>query len=426
MAGMRKASFRTAVRVSVGVALFSLFFSACKPTLDIRDIVSNRANPPVPGEWTGAKAILSGAKYAASLAVNADALYVLYYDSTAQKLRIIKSGDMGSTWGTPFTVDNTTGIYSTSNNLIVDGSNLYASYQRSDTVYFIQLTDTGTTFTTSNAQSISNHLSAYPYGYENTLICDTARVYIFYSAAGDPAYSYATKGSSMSFSTPVYIDSALVNSGTNRKEISVCLDTAGNLNVSYFDTLGNPTYLKQATFAYNAALPMTVNFVLAGSPTAVNLSGDFASITALNANFRFISYYDNVNHNLSCYQRYSFTYQPMMIGYVTKTAIVDSSSADIGRNTKIFYSPADGSISICYYDYTNKQLKWARATRRPNTPPTVPPDYPFATQVIDSVGGTNFDLSIGGDGTRMYVLYYDSSSGGSLMLAKSPDGGATW
>ena len=83
--------------------------------------------------------------------------------------------------------------------------------------------------------------------------------------------------------------------------------------------------------------------------------------------------------------------------------------------------------SIAYYDYANKQLKYARGVKIPWNPnPDTPPYYSFTTSVLDTVGGTNFDCSLASDGTTLYIVYYDSAQRWSAEAGQVADGGVTW
>jgi hypothetical protein len=410
-------------RVSLLVVVFALTLSGCEDLL-VKQEVAQRIQDYE--DWLafayGQKTILSGPCYAASLGVNGSKLYVLYFDLDAQRIRIIKSADGGANWGSPFNVDNTNGIYSTSNNLVVDGSDIYVTYQRSDTVYFRQVTDTGSSFSLSNLATIST-LSGYPYGYENSIACDSSNVYVLYTAGAGPAYSFAAKGASMSFSAPVFIDSDLTQYSGNRKRISTYIDSGGELNACYFDDVNDQ--LKIANFACNDTLPMTV------SP--INVSGSYITAAGYpscyvwSGSLRFVAYYNTSAQNLSCYERFTYRYYPLMLGYVTKTEVIDSSSGNVGKFCKLAYNSSNYDLYIAYYDTTNKLLKFARGEKSPHdNVSSVPPYYTFTTATIDSVGGTNFDCSLAADGITVYIVYYDSSGEGALRIAKSRDGGKSW
>jgi hypothetical protein len=422
MAGLRHTR-RTASVILVAAAA-ALLLSGCMAPLNILAELTDRlarANFDY-----GTKTVATGANYAASLAVNGDNLYLLYYDSALQKLRIMKSPDKGKTWNTPFTVDNTTGNYATSNSLVVDGSNLYIVYQRSDSVYFIQLTDTGSSFTTSNAQVIST-LAAYPYGYEASIAHDTANVYIVFSEGGAIAYTYTPKAASMNFPDPVCVDSNLplppANAG-NRKLTSTYIDPDGYVNIAYFDDYNG--YLKLAHFLPADALPYAVPSIsyLPG-PTYVTAAA-YPSIATVYGNLRLISYYDTTNKTLNFLEKFSYGKPPSMVLYFTNVMRVeDNTSSDVGRFSKMLYQ--NTTAYIAYYDYANKQVKFARGVKIPwNPSPDTAPYYSFTKSIIDTVGGTHFDCSLASDGETLYILYYDSNSGGALRLAKSIDGGATW
>jgi hypothetical protein len=430
MAGLRMRRRVSGSAAAIAVFAAVLVFSGCMAPLgilaDLTDRVA-RANFDY-----GTRTVATGANYAASLAVNGDSLYLLYYDSALQKLRIVKSPDKGKTWNAPFTVDNTTTNYGTSNNLVVDGSNVYIVYQRSgdghDSIYFLQLADAGNSFTPSNFQRISTY-SAYQEGYENSIACDASNVYIVFSEGGAVAYTYAAKGASMNFPDPVCVDSALDTPESSncggRKLTSTVIDVNnGNVNICYFDDVNN--LLKMASFAPSAALPIAVlPITYLPGPTSVPAAG-YPSIATVYGNLRLISYYDTTNRTLNFLEKLSYGKPPLMMLYFSNVMRVeDSTSADVGRATQSLF--LSNTVHIAYYDNVNKQIKYARGVKIPwNPSPDTPPYYSFTKSVIDTVGGANIRCSLASDGTTLYIAYYDSAAGGELKLAKSMNGGVSW
>jgi hypothetical protein len=404
-----------------------LLAMACSEVLDLKTFVKEQvviANQ----EWRGTKAIVTGPAYAAAIGINGDNLYVLYYDSTAQRLKITKSADRGVTWTSPFIVDNTVGNYSTSNNLVIDGTEIYVSYQRLDSVYFIQLTDQGSTFAKSNGTNISTMLAGYPYGYENAVACDTQYVYVIYSAGSDPAFSKALKGSTLSFSTPKYIDSALQTNSGNRKHLSAYIDASGNVNACYYDATTGSEGLKNASFAPTDTLPISVNRINAGTISTPAYIVTDAGSTGIAGGPTFISYYDTAAKALKMYERFTYTYPPLMLGTVNTAATVDNLSSDVGQYSRTIYLGTSATPYTLYYDKANTQVKFAKGTKYPNNPPSVPPSYSYSSVVVGQVGGANMDCSLAYDQATgiFYAVFFDSSGSGALMFAKSMDGGVTW
>jgi hypothetical protein len=363
-------------------------------------------------EWRGIKTVVSGAAYEARVAYSGSNVYVLYFDYPTRKLMLVKSPDKGASWLSPFVVDGTQSYYDASNNLVVDGNVLYLSYYRGDQVYFIQVTDNGATFSSSNGKKVST-IAGYPYGYENSIAVDTQYVYIIYSAGGNPAFTYAAKGSS-SFSAPVYIDSALSTDGTggNRKQSSTFIDSDGYINASYFDDVNKQ--LKCATFTTATSFPMTVSGIL----TSTISSAQEPSAASKNL----ISFYNPTSMLYTLYEHYTYSTPPLLILYhVFNTVTIDSSSADVGQSSTLIL---EGSVLYStYYDATNKSLKFAKGTRAAGHN-----DYAFASSSIASVGGTHFGAHFASDASTgsLYVVYYDSAGSGALKLAKSLDAGVNW
>lgn len=417
---------RRAAVLAAALALTALFLSGCMQPLGLLNVIDDRM-ARADFEY-GVKTVSASASYAASLGVNGDTLYVLYFDSVARKLFLVKSPDKGKTWNAPYTVDNTTDWYNVSNNLAVDGTTLYLCYQRSDKVYFVQLTDTGSTFTASNFQTIST-FAAYPFGYENSIACDASNVYIVFSEGGAVAFTYAAKAGSINFPDPVCVDS---NNGIppdedgNRKRTSLFIDADGYVNVVFFDDFDN--YLRHARFLPTDSLPYDVP-ELTYLPGPANVtSANYPSIGSIQGSLRLISYYDDATKTLNWLEKFSYGKPPlMMLFYTNVMRVVDDSSSDVGRFCKSLF--VNNTAFIAYYDYANKQVKLARGVKIPwNPDPDTPPYYSFTTASVDTVGGANFDLSLGAsaDGQTLYILYYDSSGSGALKLAKSIDGGLSW
>jgi hypothetical protein len=412
-----------------------LFFAAavaaalagCTATLDIRNQVALQVNPPAPPaptEWTGVKTIVSTPASAAAVAVNGDIVYVLYYDNGAGKLKIIKSSDRAVTWGSPFTVDNTSGVYSRGNSMAVDANNLYIVYNRGPSAeYFIQLTDTGSTFVTSNGQKISN-IPAYANGYENSICYDTGNVYIVYAAGGGPAFTYSPKGASMSFpvsgTNNVLIDTALGYNDGNSKLSSCFVDSTGNVDVSYFDDFSAQTGLKLASITPGSALPMAVSPIQVLGPAYIP-AADYPSIGYFGGQWHFVSYYDSANRNLSCWE--GFTYSTLLLHIVNVSVVVDNSSTNTGLYSKCLY--IGSRVNIAYYDATNKAVRFAKGVMNGTTH-----QLDYTTSTVGRVGGTSMGISFAANGDALYIVYPDltiaGGLAGGLKIAKSLNGGVSW
>jgi hypothetical protein len=424
MAGLRNQRASGALVAAVLAAVAVLLISGCMAPLDMLGSINERIERA--NFEYGTKTVASGANYAAALGVNGDTLYLLYFDYAARKLCLMKSPDTGKTWGAPYIVDNTTDYYSTSNNLAVDGANIYVVYQRSDKVYFVQVTDGGPSFSSSNFQTIST-LAAYPYGYESSIACDMSNVYILFSEGGSVAYTYAAKAASMNFPDPVLLDSNWPAPDVgNRKRTSLYLDPDGYMNVCYFDDYNSTNRLKLAHFLPADSLPYAVPAIFYTPGTTYITAADYPSIGSVWGSLRLICYYDTMNKTLNFLEKFSYGKPPLLMLYYTNVMrVVDDTSSDVGRHCKMLY--LNNVVYIAYYDYANKQLKFARGVKIPwNPDPDTPPYYSFTKSVIDTVGGVNFECSLASDGEILYIAYYDSSGTGALKLAKSTDGGVTW
>jgi len=409
------------VIMAAAAALAVSLAVGCQESLAIKEYIQKKV-AELSSEWHGIKTVVAGQCYAAKVACNGDIVYVLYYDSATQRLMIVKSPDRGSTWNNPFIVDSTPAYYTSSNNIAVDASNLYISYYEDNTVHFIQLTDTGATFSASNARTVSDAYSAYPYGYENALAYDAQYVYVAYCAGGCPSFRYAEKSSAMSFSAPVCIDSALnppEGSFGNRKPLSMIVNSDG-INVAYFDDYYNSHEgrLKCAVFSIGDSLPKTVSTpalgLVPGSPYITPAYRPSA------ASRDFISFYDNDEDSLKLYEHYTYP-DGMMLMHRYNVITIDSSSSDVGEISSLML--LGETLYVAYYDDANSAVKFGIGNQA-----SASVDYAFENAVVDTVGGSQFDLSLAADQSSdtFYLVYYDSSGGGALKLAKSLDGGDTW
>jgi len=422
MAGLKKAGesgkrhFNLAFAAVVSLLFAASLLVACTDILDLKKRVIEEV-----GQHN--RIILDHEASTPAIAVSGSNVYVLYFDVVARNLMLLKSPDKGATWNDPYPVDSVSAYYSTSNNLAVDGNNVYVAYQRGDTVYFVELVDSGSSFTSAHATAISKMYASYPYGYECSVAFDMTNVYVVYSAGGAPAFSYADKDN-FSFSTPVLIDSALGTNSGNRKPTSLYMDASGNIAVCYYDDTSGSQGLKVASFAYTDSLPKTVNRVTNNAVSEYGIGAQGGSM-GVGAKPCFVAYFDTAASCLRMYEYFSYTYPPLMIGNLRTFVTVDSTSADVGRSPHCIYSGT--TVYVLYCDKTNGKVKFAVGTKNPNNPPTVPPDYSYALYEVGNGGGKDLDCSLAYDsaGNILYACYYDATRSG-LMVARSMDGGATW
>lgn len=389
--------------------------AGCRQSLAVKDLivkaVETAEHPP---EWHGVKTIIGKDVSAAKVCCNGDNVYVAYYDNG--KLMLIKSSDRGATWGTPYTVDGSTSS-GRHISVAVDGANIYIVYQTYSSNYedyFVQVTDGGSTFSTLNPQKISTLGSNG--GYESSIAYDALNIYVAYSVNGSPAYTYAAKGSTITFGIPQYIDSSLPPAGTGTlMPLSILKDSySGNIIATYFDNYNSPHALKFVYFSPTAyPLSATIESPPPSSPITSAAAPCLAACTL--GQKHLISFYDPSAKNYKLYEFNTYAH-----GSLEDVATIDASSLNVGISGVTMYN---GNLYTAYYDATNSNLKFAIGTQ---SDPSV--DYAFTSKAIASAGSGDTDFScsfVSDQNTNFYVVFYDSAAT-ALKIAKSIDTGATW
>jgi hypothetical protein len=96
------------------------------------------------------------------------------------------------------------------------------------------------------------------------------------------------------------------------------------------------------------------------------------------------------------------------------SAYVDSTN-DVGNYSSI---SIDGNkIYISYYDATSGNLKFAKSTDSGSSWPII--------RTVDSTGDVGKNTSIAVQGDKVYIIYYDANNK-AVKFAKSVDGGNSW
>jgi hypothetical protein len=242
-------------------------------------------------------------------------------------------------------------------------------------------------------------------------------VYVVYAAAYGPVFTYAAKAATMTFSTPVYIDST-IPAQTTLTGVSMLLDSGGNIDAAYVDNSSGTSKLKCAIFAPTASLPISVSGI-GTIPSGLITSPSYPSA----ANQYLISYY-NTYPTPKIYELYErYTWSDINLHIVSTVTTIDSSSSDVGLGGVLLLQ--GNTLYSTYYDTANSVLKFAVGNRVPLNNQT---GYSFTTSTITTAGSSNFCCRLISDQSTntFYVIFSDSSGSGALKLAKSLDLGATW
>jgi hypothetical protein len=165
---------------------------------------------------------------------------------------------------------------------------------------------------------------------------------------------------------------------------SISVDVAGRPHITYTD--GNVIYTRNTGFLWQAEPSLGVG----GYPTiAVEKFG--------NQGWPYLAFYDTANQDLY-YNRRDGT------GWLTPSAVVDSSSNDVGKYASIAIKQlgSEVTVHVAYFDETDDQLKYARIGH----------DYPLAgsvqIEVVDTVGAVGSYPSIALDSNNVpHITYYD-------------------
>jgi hypothetical protein len=183
------------------------------------------------------------------------------------------------------------------------------------------------------------------------------------------------------------------------KYTSLTVNAANIPYISYYDETNGDLKLKYQTPFHIWAPSVTVD---AGGPLNEDV-GWYTSIALDNLGNPHISYYDYTNGDLK-YAFWEGSVFPAAGGAWNISTLQDV--GDVGRFTSLEIYQADNSRHLCYYDYTNKDLMYARFS-----------GGIWEFQTVDNLGDVglycSIDLTILG---QPAISYYDNSRG-DLKLA---------
>jgi hypothetical protein len=319
--------------------------------------------------------------------------------NNTQTLKYIRASDAdGTSWGASTTVDNTTWSGTNATLQIANGNPAIVHYNSfNGNIVFIRGADAdGSTW---NARVIAKAFSYAPVFFcvvnNNPAICfwDNTNTGLGYFRAND--VNGATWGSSVTFTV-----AGNVGQYTSLQVVN------GYPAMSYYDlTNGDLKYIRSATTSgssWNTAVTVV----------STNNIGQYTSLCVVNSNPA-ISYYDVTNGDLY-YVRASD-----VSGTAWNAPIkVDGVSSDVGGYTSL--QVINGNPAISYYDVTNGDLYYARATDASGTT--------WGTPV--KVDGVSTNV---GQYTSLAVVngipaisYYDVTNGDLYYVQASNADGSTW
>ena len=304
--------------------------------------------------------------HTAIAATDINTVFIAYYDADNADLKFTKTANAGLDWSTPVTIDSTGDVGQYASIAAVSANTLYVSYydaSNSD-LKFAKSSDGGSTWTM-----------------------------------------------------------VTVDSGGNVGQYShLAAVDANTIFISYYDATNGD--LKLARTTNGGAAPGDWSAITVDSASDV---GRYTSISALNANRVYVSYYDVTNGNLKAARTTNGGAAP---GDWT-TVTVDSSANDVGQYTSIAAvydtTPNDDAnggdtVFISYYDATNKDLKFARTPSGGDAPGE------WTISTIDSADDVGQYTSLyAKEMSTVTIAYYDATPNQiRLKSITSTNGGASF
>lgn len=223
------------------------------------------------------------------------------------------------------------------------------------------------------------------------------------------AYYDQTKGNLYyaSWNGQAWIQTKIDQARDVGRYVSLAIDSASIPHISYYDaTRGDLLY---ASYSIQASSWMTTTV------DGLETTGQFTSITVNPANVPFISYYDYSGGSLNmAFQSPTKTWVISPIDNVGRTDLLD-----VGISSSIALDSA-GRPHISYYDILNKDLKYAYWDG------VWPSAGSWNVSVLDSVGdvGLYSSLAIDPATNTRHLCYYDFTNG-NLKYAQKV-GAANW
>lgn len=335
-----------------------------------------------------------------SLAVNdAGVPFISYLDASSGALKFART--YGLSWSKRTLVSSPfSGLYS-SIDLAGPGSPRIAYYQQENgDAYYAQWLSTYWSFSPiQRTYDVGQHISLDidSVGIPHISLYDVTNRDLVYASWNVTTSKWYTQTVDFENTVGWYTDIAVNTS--NEPFISYYDPTNGSLKVAY----RAPVTL---TWIRN-----TVDNIGQLQQTGV---GAYSSIAIDNLGRPHISYYDITNHVL----KYAY-WDGVWGGAGTWNISVVDPASDVGRFSSLVINPADNTRHICYYDYTNGNLKYARWEGA----------GPWERQVVDGAVGfdgdavdegdvglfCSIDLNAAGEPT---ISYYDNSHG-DLKVAMS-------
>lgn len=320
-------------------------------------------------------------------AVDANTLFISYYDSANGDLKLAKTTDGGTSWATSI-IESTGDVGQFSSLFALDANTVFVSYYDATAgnlnLRFAVSTNGGSSWTPSNVDTVGD------VGQHTSIgAADANTIYISYYDVtnGDLKAAKSTDGG---VSWTLY----KVDPTNNRGQFtSLQVLDANTAYMSYYDVTGGDARFAKTT---NGGSSWS-NFAVTTSPNDV---GRYTSIAAPTANTIFVSMYHVTNGDLRVNNSTD--------GGSTWAGTNVDTTGDVGLFTSIKFRDVN-SIYATYYDATNGNLKMATTTNSGSS---------FTMQTLESTNDIGQYTSLAHlSVTEQFISYYDVTNG-DLRFAK--------
>lgn len=324
---------------------------------------------------------------------------ISYYDATNQHLKYIQATDAeGIGWNLPQTVDGSSSVGSFTSLQIVNGMPAIA-YNGGATTKFIRAGDIDGT-----AWGTPQTVSSYSGTYQSMQIVNGYPAIAFCVSPGGFGLRYvrALDANGASWAMEQGVDP-----GTGLGQHAMLQVVNGKPAISYYESVGNNVKFVRAADVNGAAWNTPQRLDAKGSVGAA------ASLQMVNGKPAF-SYYNITNRDLE------FVRASNAAGTAwDEPQTLDGATTEVGGFTSL--QIVNGNAAIAYFDGTNTSLKYLRATNTDGT----------AWGTAQTLDGASADLvgqypSLQVVNGSPAIAYYDGTNGDLRFIRASDADGSTW
>jgi hypothetical protein len=369
------------------------------------DLLYIRANDATGADWPINKPNIADStgnvgQYA-SLAVISGLPCISYFDATNGDLKFVRATSVsGKGWGTPLTLDSadTVGLHTT---LAVVNGNPAISYYHSTNgdLKYLRATDSGgSTWGTPLTIASTDNVGLYT---SLVVINGNPAISYFDDTNDDLKYVRATDADGTAWSAPLSLDSTgIVGIHTSLKVVS------GNPAISYYDSTNTNLKYVRATDVSGTAWGTPINVDNIGSV------GLYPALLVVNGNPA-IAYFDETNGS----PKYVRSSNVNGTSWGAPSALDLGTNGDVGQHAS--QAIVNGHPAISYYDVTNGDLKYVRATDPGGTKWGAP-------LTLDSIGNVGQSTSLAVINGNPAICYEDVTNARLKYVRATDANGTAW